>query len=283
MPPGPAVRGGHPSPAPSPTSAIRAYAQGVQLLGRGLARYARTPRLMVLGLIPVAVTTLLFAIALGVLLFFLGDLATAATWFADDWSPGARSLVRVLVGIAIVGAAVLLGVVSFTAFTLAIGEPFYERISAHVEEVCGGGPDEVQTGFFRSMATGLVDSARTLLLTGAVGVALFLAGFLPVVGQSVVPVLGATAGGWFLALELVGIPFSRRGLRLADRRRALRGHRARALGFGTAVFLCFLVPGGAVLVMPAAVAGGTLLARQALGLPISAGGSGTTGTPSGDM
>lgn len=258
---------------------VRAYAQGVRLLGEGLARYARTPRLMVLGLIPVAVTALLFTAALAGLLFFLGDLATAATWFADDWSPGARNLVRVLVGAAILGAAVLLGVVSFTALTLAIGEPFYERISAHVEEACGGGPEEVQSGFLRSMATGLVDSARMLALTGEVGVALFLAGFLPLVGQSVVPVLAATAGGWFLALELVGIPFSRRGLRLADRRRALRAHRARALGFGTAVFLCFLVPGGAVLVMPAAVAGGTLLARQALGLPTAAGGAGTTSPP----
>lgn len=95
----------------------------------------------------------------------------------------------------------------------------------------------------------------------------FLAGFLPAVGQTVVPVLGALVGGWFLAVELVGVPFTRRGLRLPDRRRALRAHRPAALGFGTAVFCCFLVPGGAVLVMPAAVAGGTLLARRALGLP----------------
>jgi CysZ protein len=41
-----------------------------------------------------------------------------------------------------------------------------------------------------------------------------------------------------------------------------------ALGFGVAVFGCFLIPFGAVLLMPAAVAGGTLLARHALGLPV---------------
>ena len=39
-----------------------------------------------------------------------------------------------------------------------------------------------------------------------------------------------------------------------------------ALGFGVAVFLCFLIPLGAILVMPAAVAGATLLSREALGL-----------------
>src|SRR5690606_12954113 len=46
----------------APVGAVRAYAQGVYLLGRGMARYARTPKLMVLGLIPVAVTALLFAV-----------------------------------------------------------------------------------------------------------------------------------------------------------------------------------------------------------------------------
>jgi CysZ protein len=40
-----------------------------------------------------------------------------------------------------------------------------------------------------------------------------------------------------------------------------------ALGFGIATFVCFLIPLGAVLVMPAAVAGATLLSRRVLGLP----------------
>jgi CysZ protein len=73
-------------------------------------------------------------------------------------------------------------------------------------------------------------------------------------------------GGWFLAIELVGVPFARRGLCLTQRRALLRANRSLTLGFGMAVFVCFLIPLGAVLVMPAAVAGGTLLARQVLGL-----------------
>lgn len=80
-----------------------------------------------------------------------------------------------------------------------------------------------------------------------------------------VPVLGALVGGWFLTMELTSVPFERRGLRVWDRRRILKGRRALAVGFGTATFLCFLVPGGAILVTPAAVAGATLLAREVLG------------------
>jgi len=63
------------------------------------------------------------------------------------------------------------------------------------------------------------------------------------------------------------VPFERRGLRLRDRRAALRRRRSMTLGFGVATFLCFLVPLGAVLVMPAAVAGATLMSRRVLGEP----------------
>jgi CysZ protein len=54
-------------------------------------------------------------------------------------------------------------------------------------------------------------------------------------------------------------------MRLPERRSLLRADRPTTLGFGVAVFVCFLIPLGAVLVMPAAVAGATLLARRALG------------------
>ncbi len=36
-------------------------------------------------------------------------------------------------------------------------------------------------------------------------------------------------------------------------------------GFGVAVHLCYLIPGGAIAVMPAAVAGATVLAKHVLG------------------
>jgi len=53
-----------------------------------------------------------------------------------------------------------------------------------------------------------------------------------------------------------------------------------ALGFGVAVFCCFLIPLGAVLLMPAAVAGATLLARAVLGDPLTEmAGSATPGHP----
>jgi CysZ protein len=48
----------------------------------------------------------------------------------------------------------------------------------------------------------------------------------------------------------------------------LRSRRPMALGFGVATFVCFLIPGGAILIMPAAVAGATVLSRRLFNLPV---------------
>ncbi|WP_319460397.1 EI24 domain-containing protein [Micromonospora sp. RTP1Z1] len=250
------------------TGAVGRFFSGAGLLLRGLGLYVRSPGLMLLGVIPALISGALFIAAFATLVYFVDDLAALVTPFADDWSATPRGLIRVISGLAFLGLGGLLAVVTFTAVTLVIGDPFYEKISERVEERCGGTPGGVDVPFWASLRRSVVDSLRLVAISALVGVPLFAAGFIPVVGQTVVPVIGAAVGGWFLALELVGAPFYRRGMRLPDRRSRLKADRPTALGFGVAVFVCFLIPLGAVLVMPAAVAGATLLARRSLGQPI---------------
>jgi CysZ protein len=253
----------------APLGVVRRFLLGAGLLGRGLGLVLRSPRLLLLGLIPALIAGLVYAAALFALIDFLPQISRGVTWFADDWGQGGRDLIRVLAGIAVLGVAVLLGILTFTAVTLAIGDPFYERISELVEDRFGGVPEAVEVGFWRSLLRGVGDSLRLIGLSVLFGIPLFLLGFLPVAGQTVVPVLGGAVGGWLLAVELTGVPFQRRGRRLRHRRAVLRQNRALALGFGSAVFVCFLIPLGAILLMPAAIAGATLLARQVLGQPAS--------------
>jgi CysZ protein len=78
------------------------------------------------------------------------------------------------------------------------------------------------------------------------------------------PVLGILLSGRLLAMELSSRAFEARGIPASHRRMLLRGHRSKLLGFGVATQLCFMVPLGAVLTMPAAVAGSTILARSVL-------------------
>jgi CysZ protein len=256
------------NPVPRPARPVSDFVTGVGLLGRGLASYARSPGLLLLGMLPALLTFVLLVGGFVAVAVFLGPESRALTWFAAHWPTGSRNLVRAFAQIAILGVYVLVSIVAFTGLTLAIGDPFYEKISERVEERLGGAAGEASRPWWRELGRGIVESVRLVTLSTVIGVLLFLAGLLPGIGQTVVPVIGAFVGGWALAVELTGVAFARRGLGLRQRRRLLRRHRSLALGFGVTVFVCFLIPLGAVLLMPAAVAGATLLTRRVHGQPI---------------
>ncbi|MGL4257596.1 MAG: EI24 domain-containing protein, partial [Microbacterium sp.] len=80
-------------------------------------------------------------------------------------------------------------------------------------------------------------------------------------------VFAVSCTGWLIADELTSRALTARGLSARERRVLMRGNRGRMLGFGVATQLCFMVPLGAVVTMPAAVAGATLLGRHAAGHP----------------
>jgi CysZ protein len=247
-------------------SPISEFFTGIGLLLRGVGLVFGSPRLLLLGLIPGVISFTVVAIALGTLLYFIDDVSAAATWFAAGWSADARRAIELLAGVAIVGVGAVVSVLTFTALTITIGDPFYEAIAKRVDQRFGGARAE-ELPWHRTLVRNLVDSLRLVALSLLVSVLLFGLGLIPVVGQTAVPVIGALVGGWLLAVEIAGVPFNLRGLRLRDRRRMLRTNRALALGFGVPVFLLFLVPFVAIVVMPGAVAGATLMTRRVLGEP----------------
>jgi CysZ protein len=240
---------------------------GAGLLPRGLSLIARRPRLFLLGAIPPAITSVIFTGLLIALITQLRPLVDWLTPFADDWDRGLATTVEVLVGSAVVAAAVLIMVISFTTLTLALGSPLYDKLSESVEREFGDVPE-----LDESVARGVLRALRQALALISVAIlgalVLFGSGFLPVIGQTVAPVLSAIFGGWMLGIELVGAPFERRGmLRLSDRRAAMRVRRFRVLGFAVPTFLLLAIPFVGIVVFPVATAGGTILARQLLSEP----------------
>lgn len=247
--------------------AVEDLVVGAGLLSRGLSMIARRPRLFLLGAIPPAITSVIFTGLLIALITQLRPLVDWLTPFADDWNRGLATTVEVLVGGAVVAGAVLIMVISFTTLTLALGSPLYDKLSESVEREFGDVPE-----LNESVARGVLRALRQALALISVAIlgalVLFGTGFLPVIGQTVAPVLSAVFGGWILGIELVGAPFERRGLlRLSDRRAAMRVRRFRVLGFAVPTFLLLAIPFVGVVVFPVATAGGTILARQLLSEP----------------
>ncbi len=167
-------------------------------------------------------------------------------------------------GVALCGAALVIGLISFTALTLAVGGPCYEHIAEKVDDDLGGAPTEADMSWWRLLGRGLGDGVLLILRSLMFTIPLLIAGFLPVLGQTVVPVLLTLVTAWFLALDLVAVPFYRRGLNLQQRRELLSTRRALALGLGTPATLLCAIPLAAIIVMPAAFVGGVLLAHETL-------------------
>ncbi|MBQ0984854.1 EI24 domain-containing protein [Streptomyces sp. F63] len=213
-------------------------------------------------LLPPLITLGLYAVALVVLGFWADDITAWATPFADGWDSPWQGLLRTTLTVLLFVGGLFFAVVSFAAVTLLVGQPFYEALAERVDESEGGAPAGPELPLWRELLISAWDSLRVLLWAALFGAALFVLGFVPVVGQSVVPVVGVCVSGFFLAVELAGVALVRRGVPLKERFRLLRGRMMLTLGFGVPLALAFLVPFVAVFLMPGAVAGATLLARE---------------------
>jgi CysZ protein len=245
---------------------VRDFITGVRYFGQGFGLLVRRPKLLVIGMLPAVLTTVVLLGGLTALLTNAGHLAALATPFADGWSGGERLITRLAAGVAFVGGALLLGLVGFTAVTLVIGGPFYEHIAERIEDDLGVTEGHLDLSWWKQFLSGLRDGIATLLRSLVFTIPLFLASFLPVVGQSVVPVLVAFTTAWFMALEVVAVSFYRRGIGRRDRTALLRRRRMLAVGLGLPAALLCMIPLLAIVVMPVAFAGGVLVALDVLGL-----------------
>ncbi|MBW5484104.1 EI24 domain-containing protein [Streptomyces bambusae] len=217
------------------------------------------------GLLPGLVSLVLYAGALIGLGYGADDLVAWTTPFADDWTSPWQGLFRGFLTALVFGLGLFLAVISFTAVTLLIGEPFYESLSEEVDRSEGGEVPESGLSLAKELWISARDSLRLLGRVLVYGILLFALGFVPVVGQTVVPVIGFCVSGYFLTLELTGVALQRRRMELPQRLALQRSHRAMALGFGVPLVLAFLVPLVAVFLMPGAVAGATLMVRELTG------------------
>ncbi|MFT4028842.1 MAG: EI24 domain-containing protein [Protaetiibacter sp.] len=235
-------------------------ARGFASLRHGFAFWRIRPGMMALCLLPALVVALVLGGLVVLLALNLSSIAEWLTPFAEGWWEWARWALRLTVSLAIIAGALVLAGFAFTALTLLIGEPVYERLWRAVEEHLGGMPAERSVGFWRTVG----DSARLAIQGVVFGAGVWLLGLVPVVGV-VAPVVGFLVASRLVALELTARPLEARGLDRTRRIRMLRSRTPRLLGFGIAVNLCYLLPGGQVAVMPAAVVAATLLAREAHG------------------
>ncbi|MDK0519317.1 EI24 domain-containing protein [Streptomyces sp. ML-6] len=241
---------------------MRDLGAGFGYLIKGQRWVGRHGRWFGFGLLPGLVTLVLYVAAFIGLGYGADDLVGWATPFADDWSSPWQGLLRTTLTVLVFGLGLFLAVITFTAVTLLVGQPFYESLSEQVDRTEGGEVPESGLPLWRELWISARDSVRVLVRVGLYSTLLFALGFVPVLGQTVIPALGFCVTGYFLCEELTAVALQRRGMELRKRLVLLRSRRALVLGFGVPLALVFLIPFVAVFLMPGAVAGATLLARD---------------------
>ncbi|MDH6519328.1 CysZ protein [Streptomyces sp. SAI-208] len=246
---------------------MRDLGAGFHYLLKGQRWVARHGRQYGFGLIPGLITLVLYVAALVALANWGEDVVSWATPFAGDWSSPWRGLFRGFLTAVLFALALLLAVLTFTAVTLLIGQPFYENLSEKVDRDVSPDGTAPESGLplWRELWISARDSVRIVVRAALWAVLLFALGFVPVIGQTVVPVLGFFVTGFFLTEELTAVALQRRGVDLRTRLTLLRSRKTLIWGFGTPLGLSFLIPFVAVFLMPGAVAGATLMARELLG------------------
>jgi CysZ protein len=229
---------------------LRRAAAGAWEVPAGFVFLLRNPRLWLLAALPALLAVLLtgtFAF-LGLLLVPQVDAALAPTpGSLPEWVALPISL---LLGVATVAAGAFLGF----GLALALAAPLLDELSRRVEARARGEAEDASRG----LRAEIVDSLKGALYFLAAAPVVLLLGLVPLVGPLLSLMLGARA----VALQMTDSALSRRGLRLADKRRWHRDWRVETSGFGLVGLVGLIVPFANLLLGPALVTGGTLLVLE---------------------
>ncbi len=229
---------------------------GLSYLFRGL------PLLRQRGVWPWAVAPFIInIIILGFMAWYCAQWLTGLIdgWLAGlpDWLSWLNSIINF-----ILVAAVILGVPQiFTLMANLVASPFNGFLSAAIEEnLTGQRPDSGLTLLQEGLLTFRAELGKLwFLLTRAALVALLSIFLFVIPGlNTLLPFVWFLFGAYMLSLEYLDYPMGNHGLTFKEKRRMLGQNRMLTLGFGATATLLTTLPIINLLIIPTAVAGGTL-------------------------
>jgi len=229
----------------NPVSGAIYFLRGIRLIfAPGVRAYV---------VVPLLVNVLLFS---AIIYFGTGQFRELLDWLLPDWLDW---LTVVLLPLFVITALVLV----FFTFSLIgnlLAAPFNGLLAEAVECHITGKP--IPGGGLRKMIADLghtiISELRKIAYIVIRGIPVLLLFVIPVLNLAA-PVIWILFGAWMLAISYVDYPMGNHGLTFPEQRRQLGQRRYLALGFGGAAMLALAIPLVNFLVIPAAVAGATIL------------------------
>lgn len=213
---------------------------------------------------PVIIT---LAVIVGVLVggWFAREPLIDWIWPSPEGETVAVAVVRVLhdlVGILLMLVIWIAGLIGSIAISAVFAAPFNDMLSEAVELLARGQAappfslSELAFGAARSLR---IEAAKFAFFAAIMGPLFVVSFFVPVIGSVVYPVLAFLLGALYFGLDYVDWPASRRHLGARWRYRFVGRHFWALLGLGLGVWIVLFLPLFNLFLMPAAVAGGTLM------------------------
>ncbi|EFN00410.1 sulfate transporter CysZ [Actinobacillus pleuropneumoniae] len=214
-------------------------------------------RLMPFVLIPVAINAVLM---IALLWFFISHIAGWADWIVSFMPSWLDWLTMILVPLAVL-SLIMLFYFTFTTITNFIAAPFNALLAEKVElQLTGEQLNNMTVAeMLKDVPRMLKREWQKMAYSIPRFIALFLLSFVPVVGQTVVPVLTFVFGAWLLAIQYCDYPFDNHKISFKRMRNALGQRKILNFTFGTFVSIFTALPFVNLVVMPVAVCGATAM------------------------
>ncbi|MBF0170601.1 MAG: EI24 domain-containing protein [Nitrospinae bacterium] len=242
-----------------PLAQSRQMRQGFGYLLAAFGIVFRHTSVLRLAFLPFAINTLIFAAGIYLMVNGLWEWVTGYLPQGEDlawyWD----------IAYWLVGAVIAVGMfgVLFFGFALAgliVAAPFNDLLSAAVERIVTGKVVEARFTLWQLARYTIASEGRKMAVILIIQISLFVANFVPVVGQAIFLVGTPLFLSAVMAFEFTGYPLDRRGYTFAQKRAYLRSNFWVCFGFGLGVAATLPIPLLNFLLLPVAVTGGTLLA-----------------------
>ncbi len=230
---------------------------GFSYLLRGFA-LLKEPGIRLFVAIPLLVNIAIFSALIALTLGQFGQWLEALLAWLPSWLDFLRWILWPLMVI------LLLAMVMYLFSTVAnlIAAPFNGLLAEKVEELVSGREVVARETIWqalRSFPRSIGRELKKLLYFAALALTAFLASLLIPPLAPAAPLLSFAVGAWLMAIEYCDYAMDNHGLSFKEARRRVMSQRGTAAGFGALVMAGTMVPILNLVIMPAAVCGGTLL------------------------
>ena len=230
----------------NPSPGLKAFADGLTL--------ARHPSLRAYVWLPAGVSLAIIVAGLYIGLGYLADLTAGLVAGLPGW----LSWLEVLLAPLLYLLAILIGAWSFALLAVLIASPFLGAFSLALERIRFGSAPALTTGLWTDVSRSIARELRKLGYYLPRLLVVFLLTLIPVVNLAS-PAIWLLFGAWTMAVQFVDYPTENRQEPFSATLAKLHANRGAALAFGACATAVLAIPLLNFLLIPVAVAGGTLL------------------------